>query len=78
VSQNKVGAKPARRRLGALTLEEACGLSDGSDRVDIDPFEACRVCGCTALDCRGCIERTGSPCYWVEPDLRSACVGLPR
>lgn len=33
----------------------------------------CRVCGCTDLDCSGCIERTGVACYWVEPDLCSAC-----
>jgi hypothetical protein len=35
---------------------------------------ACRVCGCTDEDCRGCIERTGLPCSWVEDDLCSACV----
>lgn len=34
----------------------------------------CRVCGCTELDCRGCIERTGEPCCWVEYNLCSACV----
>ena len=34
---------------------------------------ACRVCGCTDADCRGCIERTGEPCQWVEADLCSAC-----
>lgn len=34
---------------------------------------ACRVCGCTELDCSGCVERTGQPCWWVEPDLCSAC-----
>ena len=33
----------------------------------------CRVCGCTDGDCRGCIERTGAPCHWVEEDLCSAC-----
>jgi hypothetical protein len=33
----------------------------------------CRVCGCTNDDCRQCIERTGSPCFWIEPDLCSAC-----
>lgn len=33
----------------------------------------CRVCGCTDDDCRQCIEKTGEPCYWVEPDLCSAC-----
>jgi hypothetical protein len=34
----------------------------------------CRVCGCTEDDCRGCIERTGQPCSWYEPDLCTACV----
>jgi len=34
----------------------------------------CRKCGCTNDDCRGCIERTGQPCHWVEADLCSACV----
>ena len=33
----------------------------------------CRVCGCTDDDCRICIQRTGRPCHWVEPDLCSAC-----
>jgi hypothetical protein len=33
----------------------------------------CRVCGCTDDDCRQCIEKTGVPCHWVEPDLCSAC-----
>lgn len=33
----------------------------------------CRVCGCTDIDCRGCIARTGEPCHWVEDDLCSAC-----
>jgi len=33
----------------------------------------CRVCGCTDMDCSGCIARTGEPCYWVEEDLCSAC-----
>lgn len=34
----------------------------------------CRVCGCTDDNCRQCIEKTGSPCHWVEEDLCSACV----
>jgi DnaJ-class molecular chaperone len=34
----------------------------------------CRVCGCTDDDCSGCVERTGEPCYWAEPNLCSACV----
>ena len=36
----------------------------------------CLVCGCTDLDCRQCIERTGIPCSWVneEETLCTACV----
>jgi hypothetical protein len=34
---------------------------------------ACRVCGCSDLDCSGCVERTGKPCHWVEDNLCSAC-----
>jgi len=34
----------------------------------------CRMCGCTDEDCTQCIEKTGKPCRWVEPDLCSACV----
>ena len=33
----------------------------------------CRVCGCTDVDCSGCVARTGRPCYWVAADLCSAC-----
>ena len=33
----------------------------------------CRVCGCTDDNCSQCVEKTGEPCYWVEPDLCSAC-----
>lgn len=36
--------------------------------------QVCKVCGCTDDDCRQCIEKTGSPCYWVKDDLCSACV----
>lgn len=37
---------------------------------------SCRICGCTDLDCSGCIERTGRPCAWVpgQRDLCTACV----
>ncbi len=37
----------------------------------------CRVCGCTDDDCSDCIERVGQPCFWVEPDLCSACINEP-
>lgn len=35
----------------------------------------CRICRCTDDDCRRCIEKTGAPCSWVEPELCSACEG---
>lgn len=37
------------------------------------PTRRCRDCGCTANDCRQCVEKTGGPCAWVEADLCSAC-----
>jgi hypothetical protein len=37
-------------------------------------LQQCRVCGCTDNDCRQCIEKTGEPCHWVEPNLCSACL----
>lgn len=33
----------------------------------------CRICGCTEDDCSECIEVTGHPCHWSEPDLCSRC-----
>lgn len=36
-----------------------------------EPERHCRICGCT--DEEACWD-TGSPCYWIEPDLCSACV----
>ena len=33
----------------------------------------CVVCGCTDRDCRGCVEKTGGPCWWFGPDICSAC-----
>ena len=33
----------------------------------------CRICGCTDDDCRQCIEKTGHPCRWAEPNLCSRC-----
>lgn len=36
----------------------------------------CRVCGCTEENCSQCVEKTGSPCYWVDTELCSACVDV--
>jgi hypothetical protein len=51
----------------------------GGAMVDPDLFacvevRTCRFCGCTDLDCSGCIERTGKPCHWVAGDQCSACL----
>ena len=56
-------AKPKKgARVGALPA-----LSDDAQRK-------CRVCACTEENCQGCVERTGAPCKWAEPDLCTACV----
>ena len=33
----------------------------------------CRRCGCCDSDCSECMERTGTPCWWVQPHLCSGC-----
>jgi uncharacterized protein YodC (DUF2158 family) len=49
----------------------------GLDRLGLACAELasnkCRVCGCTDFNCSSCVERTGQPCSWIEPDLCSAC-----
>jgi hypothetical protein len=48
------------------------------DRLDDEVEQrSCRECGCTEDDCSSCVERTGEPCFWVEPDLCSACAAKP-
>lgn len=45
-------------------------------RPEPDGIKQCRVCGCT--DENACMIRDDGgfkPCYWVEDDLCSACVG---
>lgn len=44
------------------------------DAIEVARLQTCRVCGCTDDDCQQCIEATGQPCRWVEPDLCSRCV----
>jgi hypothetical protein len=62
-----MGAEISVQRLGnfALMPHRCAGFEP----------RACRECGCTDVDCSGCIARTGRPCHWVERDLCSACVG---
>lgn len=61
------------------------GLEDTGDGHDWSgihrwPLATCLVCGCTEIDCSGCIERTGGPCSWVDEleddtgPICSACV----
>ena len=50
-------------------LRDAIHDSEGSDF----PAGKCRDCGCTDDDCSWCAEKSGLPCYWVEPSLCSVC-----
>jgi hypothetical protein len=38
----------------------------------------CGVCGCSDLNCKKCIARTGQPCHWLDPEqtVCSACYGV--
>lgn len=81
---HSVGTEPVMARFEAEML--AAGVTPGFG-VRVESFirkhkpavPTCRVCGCTDTDCRQCVEKTGAPCHWVEPDLCSACVkGGPR
>jgi hypothetical protein len=49
-------------------------LASVFQELNTDQYKrVCSGCGCTDMDCSGCIERTGKPCYWVNPSLCSAC-----
>lgn len=52
---------------------EPCTMALAEETEEEAPPWQCRVCGCTNEDCTQCIEKTGKPCYWVEPNLCSAC-----
>lgn len=80
------GACGAVRERTALKqeLEEANGRLAGQAICDFfvrsqpDNYAVlegvCRVCGCT--DSTPCTDpETHGPCYWIEPDLCSACLG---
>lgn len=62
---------------GATVRERALKISEEEEIRQTSLFDEgpkCRVCGCTDHHCEACVERTGSPCSWSEPDLCSACV----
>lgn len=50
-------------------------LNKGIERAKewVNAVPTCRICKCTTYNCIQCIEKTGSPCHWVEKDLCSAC-----
>jgi hypothetical protein len=59
--------------LWSIQAEKRWTTGDGA--IEVQPiYDACRECGCTEDDCSQCVEKTGEPCYWVEPGLCSACV----
>lgn len=57
-------------------LQELNMLIHPEIRRRFDQVPACRICGCTDDDCRQCIEKSGEPCQWIEPDLCSACAEM--
>lgn len=64
---DRVPTEELKRYLGALAFV-LCHVEILLDlREDADSNRACRHCGCT--DDRAC----EGGCYWVEPDLCSAC-----
>ena len=48
-----------------------------SPRRTAAPERRCDGCGCTDLDCRQCIKRTGMACHWIGPNRCSACGPVP-
>lgn len=74
---------PLVRGIVAEMTESLCRAAGASARVrqlisaGIAPSgveRRCRVCGCTDDNCARCVIKTGEPCFWIEPDLCSACI----
>lgn len=59
-----------------LELKEIDHLIQSPQYVKRMESQICRSCGCTDYDCTECIERTGTPCYWFEENLCSACAAI--
>jgi|GEM_PF-1360121 len=66
------GLKPLQGLVSGSEIVDLLAVAVRSFRVPLGQG-VCRVCGCTDLDCSGCIARTGVRCYWIEPHLCSAC-----
>lgn len=67
------GETPEKAKAQALRVLEHVGEEKFRTRFQTIKKRRCRICGCTDDDCRQCFEKTGKPCYWIEPDLCSAC-----
>ena len=52
-------------------IREALEHFAAGDKERLEP--QCKWCGCCDSDCSACVERTGVPCWWVEPHLCSGC-----
>lgn len=70
---SRVSAKHFSIPLGKAAKAKRTGVTT------IPPVTAasCRLCGCTEADCQLCIDKTGTPCTWAEPDLCSRCQAQP-
>lgn len=67
---DQIAVTPALREVADMGWSPTYDVYVARNDVEV---RRCRVCGCTDDDCSQCIERTGAPCHWVEPDLCSAC-----
>lgn len=76
MAENKFGDyTPGRYGWNLMDAKPLTHIIEVGGSLGLWDFRMCRECGCWDNDCRGCIEKTGSPCHWVEEDLCSACFG---
>ena len=75
---NKITPEQFIKNCSWNELQELNKLINPEIRKRFDQVPFCRVCGCTDDDCRQCIEKTGQPCSWAEPDLCSACADVKQ
>ena len=67
------GINPDGQKVDRRKFPKAVPMAENRALLIPKPKRVCRECGCTSTDCTQCIEKTGSPCYWVKDDLCSAC-----
>ena len=76
---SQVPKKLLNKQKMKIRVDEAALIADQVGYNLIDFVEAvidqrCRLCGCTNHNCYECMQKTGSPCRWIEEDLCSACI----